>query len=152
MLITHDKDKAALTMMNIDSLIETDFLEVRSDLSLGDFLKVITHSKRNIFPVIDNDIFKGIVFINDIRHLILKTELYDIVRVKDLMYTPTPIVKPSETMDDVVRKFRNTQHYNLPVIDNDRYIGFVSEQIHLVHIKKLLASFLKIKLSLYNLI
>ena len=126
MLITHDKDKAALTMMNIDSLIETDFLEVRSDLSLGDFLKVITHSKRNIFPVIDNDIFKGIVFINDIRHLILKTELYDIVRVKDLMYTPTPIVKPSETMDDVVRKFRNTQHYNLPVIDNDRYIGFVS--------------------------
>lgn len=51
MLITHDKDKAALTMMNIDSLIETDFLEVRSDLSLGDFLKVITHSKRNIFPL-----------------------------------------------------------------------------------------------------
>ncbi len=126
LLITHDKDKAALTMMKIDSLIETDFIEITSHSSLGDLFKIIAKSKRNIFPVIDNGIFKGIVFMNDIRHLLLKTELYDKIQVKDIMYMPTPIVKPSETMDEVVKKFRNTQHYNLPVIDKDRYIGFIS--------------------------
>jgi CIC family chloride channel protein len=126
LLITHDKDKAALTLMKIDSLIEKDFQETTSGASLGELIKVVTKSKRNIFPVIDNGKFMGIVFLNDIRHLLLKNELYDIVKVKDLMYMPTPLINPSETMEDVVKKFRNTHHYNLPVIDNDRYLGFIS--------------------------
>ncbi len=125
-LITHDKDKAALTLMKIDSLIEKDFLEITSGATLGDLIKIVTKSKRNIFPVIDQGKFMGIVFLNDIRHLLLKSELYDIVKVKDVMYMPTPLIKPSETMEEVVRKFRNTHHYNLPVIDNDRYLGFIS--------------------------
>lgn len=126
LLITHNKDEAAMTMMKIDSLIENDFIRITSDATLRELLNVVTISKRNIFPVIDNEKFKGIVFINDIRHLILKTELYDIVKVKDVMYMPTPVIKPTETMTEVVKKFRNTPHYNLPVIDNERYIGFIS--------------------------
>ena len=125
-LITHDKDKAALTLMKIDPLIEKNFTTISSDSTLGELFKKITKSKRNIFPVIDNEIFKGIVFLNDIRHLLLKTELYDIVKVKDIMYMPSPTISPNETMEDVVQKFRNSTHYNLPVIDNDLYIGFIS--------------------------
>ncbi|MDD4746789.1 MAG: chloride channel protein [Salinivirgaceae bacterium] len=125
-LITHDKDKATLTLMKIDPLIEKNFTTITSDSTLGELFKQITKSKRNIFPVIDNEIFKGIVFLNDIRHLLLKTELYDIVKVKDLMYMPSPTVSPNETMEEVVQKFRDSSHYNLPVIDNEKYIGFVS--------------------------
>lgn len=66
------------------------------------------------------------VFINDIRHILLKDELYDKVKVSDLMYMPTPIVSPRESMEEVVRKFQMSNHYNLPVVDNGKYYGFVS--------------------------
>lgn len=125
-LITHDKDKAALTLMKIDSLIETDFTVIRSGMSLGDLFTAVTTSKRNVFPVIDGEKFKGIVFVNDIRHLLLRKELYDIVSVSDIMFRPAPVIRPTETTEEVVRKFRGSPHYNLPVVDGDRYLGFIS--------------------------
>lgn len=52
-LITHHKDKAVLTLMNIESIVENDFLKVRPDMDLGEMVKVISQSKRNLFPVVD---------------------------------------------------------------------------------------------------
>ncbi len=126
MLLTHNKDKSALTLMRIDSIIETDFLIISSTATLGDLAKLVTQSKRNVFPVIDSGVFKGVVFINDIRHILLRDDLYDKVKVSDLMYMPTPIVLPRESMDEVVRKFKMSNHYNLPVVENGKYYGFVS--------------------------
>lgn len=126
-LITHDKDKGALSMMSVKKLIENNFSTIGPDATLGDLVKVISKSKRNIFPVIDKDNhLLGIVWVNDIRHIVFKTELYDKTYVRDLMFMPTPSVSPDESMEDIARKFQTSSHYNLPVLKEGKYIGFVS--------------------------
>jgi len=126
-LFTHDKDKVVLSILKVTKLIETNFLTISADSTLGDLVKVISESKRNIIPVIDNEnTLFGIVFINDIRNIMFKRELYDTVFVNELMFMPSPTVSPDESMEDVAKKFQKTSHYNLPVIDNGKYVGFVS--------------------------
>ncbi|RLD87960.1 MAG: chloride channel protein [Bacteroidetes bacterium] len=126
-LLTHHKDKAVLMMMNVKSLIETNFNTIHLDATLGDLVKVISQSERNIIPVVDNDnTFYGLVFVNDIRNIIFKPELYDKVFVEEVMFMPDPIVSPDENMESVAQKFQNSRNYNLPVVDNGKYVGFVS--------------------------
>lgn len=126
-LITHNKDKAALTLMDVGSMIETNFNTIHPNATLGELVEVISHSVRNVFPVVDNDNnFLGVVWVNDIRHIVFKPELYEDTYVRDLMFMPSPTVSPGESMEDVAYKFQTSSHYNLPVIDNGRYVGFVS--------------------------
>ena len=126
-LITHDKDKAALTLMDVGSLIESNFNTVHPDATLGDLVEVISHSVRNVFPVVDDDNnFLGVVWVNDIRHIVFKPELYDDTYVRDLMFMPSPTVSPGESMEDVAHKFQTSSQYNLPVLEDGRYVGFVS--------------------------
>ncbi len=126
-LITHDKDKAALTLMDVGRLIESNFNTVHPDATLGELVEVISHSVRNVFPVVDDDNnFLGVVWVNDIRHIVFKPELYDDTYVRDLMFMPSPTVSPGESMEDVAHKFQTSSHYNLPVLEDGRYIGFVS--------------------------
>ena len=126
-LLTHHKDKAVLMMMNVKSLIETNFKTIHKDATLGDLVKVISQSERNIIPVVDDDnTFYGLVFVNDIRNIIFKPELYDKIFVEEVMFMPDPIVSPDENMESVAQKFQNSRNYNLPVVDKGKYIGFVS--------------------------
>jgi CIC family chloride channel protein len=126
-LITHDKDKAALTLMDVGSMIETNFNTINPDATLGELVEVISQSVRNVFPVVDKENnFLGVVWVNDIRHIVFKPELYEDTYVRDLMFMPSPTVSPGESMEDVAYKFQTSSHYNLPVIDNGHYVGFVS--------------------------
>ncbi len=126
-LITHHKDKAVLLRLSIKGLIEDNFLPIGPDDTLGDLVKVIARSPRNVFPVIDKDnMFLGVVFINDIRNIMFNHELYEKTFVRNLMYMPEPVVNLSESMEDVARKFSECSHYNLPVLENGKYAGFVS--------------------------
>ncbi len=126
-LITHDKDKAALSRLKINNLIEINFLSVSPDATLGELVKVIAKSERNVFPVIDaGNNFLGVVFINEIRNIMFNHEVYATTFVHNLMFMPDPIVSIDETMEDVARKFGECSHYNLPVLDNGKYVGFVS--------------------------
>jgi len=126
-LLTHHKDKAVLMMMNVKSLIETNFKTIHKDDTLRGLVKVISQSERNIIPVIDSDgTFHGVVFVNDIRNIIFKPELYDTIIVDEVMFMPDPIVEPNENMESVAQKFQNSRNYNLPVVKDNKYIGFVS--------------------------
>lgn len=126
-LITHDKDKAALTRLKITKLVEHNFLTVSPDATLGELVKLIARSERNVFPVVDEENnFLGVVFINDIRNIIFNTELYATTYVRNLMFMPDTLLNLDATMEDVARKFSETSHYNLPVLNNGKYIGFVS--------------------------
>lgn len=126
-LFTHDQDKTVLSLMQVKDLIETNFDPVGPDATLGDLVEVVSHSQRNIFPVIDEENrMLGVVWVNDIRHIIFKPEMYDKLKVRDLMFMPQPTVSPEESMEDVARKFQNSSHYNLPVIQDGKYVGFVS--------------------------
>lgn len=126
-LITHDKDKAALSRLRINKLVEHNFLTVKPDATLGDLVKVIAKSERNVFPVVDEENnFLGVVFINDIRNIIFEHEIYETTYVRNLMFMPDTIISLDATMEDVAKKFSETSHYNLPVLNNGKYIGFVS--------------------------
>ena len=126
-LMTHDKDKKILKLMKLDNLIETNFKTIGPDKNLGDLVDVISKSTRNIYPVIDeNETFLGIVFMDHIRHIMFKPELYDSILVQDLMFMPSPLIDPAESMEEITKKFHESGNYNLPVVSNGKYLGFIS--------------------------
>ena len=126
-LMTHHKDKAILSLMRIDKLIETDFKKVDYDASLGDLVELIKQSKRNVFPVLDKEgNLKGIVHLNNIRQQIFNPELYNEIYVKDIMHIPHNEVDPDDSMEAVAKQIQDSGHFNIPVVKNGKYIGFVS--------------------------
>jgi CIC family chloride channel protein len=127
-LITHHKDKAVLTLMKLSRVIETDFHIIKPKMSLGELINIISQSRRNIFPVLNSqEGLIGIVLLDDIRKIMFNHELYDTTKVEDLMTIPPAFVKMDENMDQVMRKFEETGAWNLPVVENGKYIGFVSK-------------------------
>lgn len=128
-LITHHKDKAVLTLMNMDSVIETDFLTVRPDMDLAQMVKTISQSGRNLFPVVDirNELI-GVVVLDDIRNIIFRQELYHRYHVAEFMVVPKARIITTDSMEVVMKKFDSTNSWNLPVVDeNNKYIGCVSK-------------------------
>jgi len=141
-LMTHDKDKAVLSRLSIRRLIETNFNPIGPEASLGDLVKVVAQSQRNVFPVIDTDrTFLGVVFMNDIRNILFKPDLYETTFVNELMFMPDTFVELDETMEDVAQKFHETAHYNLPVLDKGKYIGFISRANVFSAYRKMLKDF-----------
>ncbi len=141
-LMTHDKDKNMLRMLNVSDLIETNFNIVNPIQTLGELVKVIARSERNVFPVVDKDgQYKGIIFLNDIREIIFQPEKYDKIYVQDLMFMPKEQVSPADSMEQVARLFQETGNYNLPVIENGKYLGFVSRANVFSAYRKLLKEF-----------
>ena len=127
-LITHNKDKAVLTLLKLKNMIETDLLTVRVDNTLGDLVRIISKSKRNIFPVIEGeDKFCGIVLLDDIRLIMFDEERYNDTLVKDLMVMPPAVISPNDKMESVMQKFHESGAWNLPVVNNQKYIGCVSK-------------------------
>ena len=129
-LLTHDKDASAWHLLDMRSLIETNFVIVRSGNLLRDLVDVIQTSRRNVFPVLtDDDKFVGVVVLDDVRKIIFRPDLYDSVVVDDLMHPMSEgdLVRSSDSLSDVVEKFRSGERYNLVVVDDDnRYLGFLS--------------------------
>ena len=126
-LMTHHKDRNILLMMNVADLIETNFKTVRANDTLRDLIKVITTSSRNIYPVVDDkNILEGIVKLDDIRHIMFHQEMYDTTKVRDLMITPEWTIETTDQMEEVARQFTESGRYNIPVLQNGHYLGFVS--------------------------
>jgi CIC family chloride channel protein len=141
-LITHHKDKAVLTLLNLDSVIEKDLKIIAPGATLGDLVKIISRSKRNIFPVVnENGDLEGIILLDDVRDIIFNQELYGTTLVADLMVSPPAIVSPGERMVSVMKKFEDTGAWNLPVADGKTYIGFVSKARIFNMYRKLLVQF-----------
>ncbi len=126
-LITHHKDKAVLTFMELANVIERDFTKVPVDGTLGDLVNAIATSQRDIFPVVDEEgILNGIVFLRRIRQIMFKQELYDKIKIEEIMELPPHYISMDDSMREVVRKFEESGAWNLPVIWNARYQGMVS--------------------------
>jgi CIC family chloride channel protein len=127
-LITHDKDKAILTLLKTNRLIEKDFVTVHPDQTLGDMVKIISGSKRNIFPVVDSHAkFVGVVLLDNIRSIIFQPDQYKTVYISELMTAAPVLIEVNETMESVMNKFEKTGAWNLPVVENGKYTGFLSK-------------------------
>jgi CIC family chloride channel protein len=127
-LITHDKDKAALARMNWRKEIEEDLLKVKSTDTLGDLVKLIARSRRNLFPVVDDyNILDGVVSLDDVREIMFQQELYETTTMRDVMTIPPSYIDIKESIETVMETFRKTGAWNLPVMDNGYYVGFISK-------------------------
>ncbi len=127
-LLTHHKDKTVLTLMKMDSVIEKDLETIGPDKTLGELIKVISRSHRNIYPVVDEEnMFLGIIFLNDIRNLMFRPEKYDKFLVKQLMVKPPGMASTRQSMEEIMDVFESTDAWNLPVVDEGKYVGFVSK-------------------------
>jgi CIC family chloride channel protein len=127
-LVTHDKDKAVLLFLDIRKLIENDMERVPMGITLGEMVKVVSRSSRNIFPVLDNSGYlQGVVTLDDIRRDMFDNEKYE-NSISEYMTIPPDIIAVNDSMQTVLDKFETSHAWNLPVVDeSNQYIGFVSK-------------------------
>ena len=129
-LLTHHKDKAVLTLMKMENVVEKDFVVVHPEMDLGELVKAIAASHRNVFPVTDKKTGEllGIVLLDDIRNIMFRQELYHRFTVNKLMTSAPAKIFDTDGMEQVMQTFDDTKAWNLPVVDEEgRYQGFVSK-------------------------
>ncbi len=127
-LLTHHKDKAVLTLLKIRNVIETDLTPVSPEMNLKEMVSVISQSNRNIFPVLDDQRrLLGVVLLDDIRNIMFRPDLYKKMYVSKFMAMPPARIDIGESMESVMKKFDDTGAWNLPVVDGEKYLGFVSK-------------------------
>ena len=127
-LLTHHIDKAALTLMGMQSMVEKDYHPVSPDLPMSKLVSEISRSNNNFLPVLDKaGVLLGIIDITRIRHIIFRTELYTKFTVRQLMLQPSAVLSDHEPMSEVMRKFEETDAAQLPVVDmNGVLVGYIS--------------------------
>lgn len=129
-LLTHNKDRAVLTLLKMENVIETDLTELDPEMSLGELVKIISNSRRNVFPVVipESKVLAGIVLLDEVRNIMFRPELYQRFTVKELMISPPALINVNLPMEKVMQIFEDSSAWNLPVVDDKkRYIGFVSK-------------------------
>lgn len=129
-LLTHHKDRAVLTLLKMENVIETDLTILAPKMTLGELVTIISQSKRNIFPVVhpETGILMGVVLLDEVRNIMFRPELYTRFTVQKLMITPPATIPNNLQMEKVMEIFEDTGAWNLPVVDeNKRYIGYVSK-------------------------
>lgn len=127
-LLTHHKDQSVLTLMNLDAVTDKGRPTLTPDMSLGKMLQLVANSKRLHFAVCSPDgMLLGVINLNNIRHLIFRSELYNTFTVNGLMKSPYAIVRTDDSMPEIMDKFQQHDAGTLPVTSPDgRYVGFVS--------------------------
>ncbi|MFB9053235.1 chloride channel protein [Formosa undariae] len=129
-LMTHDKDKNVLMVLDIDKVIENNFIILKPDMKLGHILKnAVSKSSRNHFPVVnDNHEFLGSLRLDDIRHIMFDADKYDTVSVSNLMQVPVSLIDyDKDSMNVIMDKFKTSGAWNLPVIKDEKYYGYISK-------------------------
>jgi len=126
-LITHNKDRAILTLMSMDSVMDRYSKYLTPEMTLGDVVKQISLSKHNVFPVLNAQRqLVAVLYIDDIRHIMFRTELYQRYRVEQLMVDPAARLSTQDEMEDVVKVFERTGAWTLPVVDSAGvFVGFI---------------------------
>lgn len=127
-LIQYNKDQIVLSLIDLKKIIEKDLLIIRPEATLDDLVKLVKKSKRNIFPVVNEDReLEGIVTLDDIRERMFDEASRKEILINSIMQKPPASVSTTEKMQSVMNKFEVTQAWNLPVIDDGKYIGFISK-------------------------
>lgn len=142
-LLTHHTDRSVLTLMSMDSVIQQYDKVLYSDMNLGDVATQVSNSKNHVFPVVNKQMqFVGAVYLDDIRHLIFRTELHRNFTVSQLMTQPKALLSVNDSMDVVVSVFDKTGAWTLPVVDEEGvFVGFIRKSSVLTVYRQVLADF-----------
>ena len=126
--LPESKDQELLELIDLTHVIERDLLPIHPDSTLRGLINLVKISKRNIFPVVDeHKSLRGIITLDDIRDIMFDPEKQDTVHIRDLMHSPPEILLSTENMQKAMDKFESSGAWNLPVIENGKYQGFVSK-------------------------
>ena len=127
-LLTHDKDQSAFVFMKLEDLMETDFIRIKENMTLGDIVHIISSARRNIFPVIDNfGHLLGVVQLDDLREDMFKQDRWGRSITYYMIQPPYKILE-HEQVQSVLPRFEENHTWMLPVVDrNNRYLGFISK-------------------------
>lgn len=124
--VSFNKDESILSMMTAENLIETNFSVIEPKKTLEDLIPLIASSARNIYPVVDGDgNFRGHILFDDIRPIMFDRKLYCVL-IENIMVKPQYIIDPGESMESIVKKFDESHKYNIPVVKDGKYIGYLS--------------------------
>lgn len=127
-IISENKDTSILSKIDVKEMIETDFATIHFKATLRDIVETIKHSKRNTFPVVKlNNKLLGIIYLDNIREEMFNAELYDKVTAKEVMRKASPVINADEDIFSIMKKFEESGQWNLPVVENEIYIGFLSK-------------------------
>ena len=142
-LITHHTDRAVLTLMSMDSIIEKDYISVAPDMPLGKLVNVISRSQTDFIPVLDvGGRLLGDIDITKIRHIVFRTELYNKFNVSQLMSHVPAVLYTNEPMELVMKKFERSNVEYLPIVDiNNKLTGFISRTRLYTMYRKMVADF-----------
>ena len=140
-LLTHHTDKSILTLMSMDSVIQHYDHVLYPDMNLGDVATQVSNSKNHVFPVVNKQMqFVGAVYLDDIRHLVFRTELYRDFAVSQLMTQPEALLSVNDPMEVVVSVFDKTGAWTLPVVDEEGlFVGFIRKSTVLTVYRQMLA-------------
>lgn len=140
-LLTHHTDKSILTLMSMDSVIQHYDQVLYPDMNLGDVAAQVSNSKNHVFPVVNKQMqFVGAVYLDDIRHLVFRTELYRNFAVSQLMTQPEALLSVNDPMEVVVSIFDKTGAWTLPVVDEEGiFVGFIRKSTVLTVYRQMLA-------------
>jgi chloride channel protein, CIC family len=138
---TSNKDANVLSNLDINAIIQTDFLTISPSETLEKLVDLISHSNQVVFAVVnaENELV-GIVYFNDIREIIFNQYRVKYTLIKEIMKKPLDIIFPADSMETVMNKFENTKVSFLPVTKNGKYYGFISKRIALEAYRKKLKS------------
>lgn len=142
-LITHHTDRAVLTLMSMDSIIEKDYISVAPEMPLGKLVNVISRSQSDFIPVLDvGGRLLGDIDITKIRHIVFRTELYNKFNVSQLMSHVPAVLYTNEPMEQVMKKFERSNAEYLPIVDiNNKLTGFISRTRLYTMYRKMVADF-----------
>ncbi|MGM5631027.1 chloride channel protein [Apibacter raozihei] len=142
-MITHNKDKEAIRRMNMEDLIETDFITVPLTLSLSKFIKEeIPKSRKNLF-VVENveGVFIGVILVDELMDVLLNKEKYENLKIVDVVSKPPAVINLHDDNEAVFKLFDQTNSWYLPVVENKKYIGMLSKSKLLQKYRKLIVDF-----------
>lgn len=139
--IIYDRDKLILENMLLSNIIETDYIPLNINDPLESLIHAIEHSRKNTFPVVDQDNnLLGVVLLDDVREIIFDRDLYKLLLIRDVMTKPAAIIDVKERVYDMIKKADELNVWNLPVVRERKYVGFISKSTVLKHYRDLLVT------------
>ncbi len=141
-LLTHNKDQVVLSRLQITKVLETNFISLNADNTLGELVKVVAKSQRNIFPVLnEKKELEGVLLLDNIRHIMFDRDMYDEITVAELMHNPPARIDFNDPMGTIMEKFKTSGAWNLPVLRDGIYVGFISKSKLFSAYRRLLVQF-----------
>ena len=135
-LIKRGTDRYLLHHLNIVDILDKDFITIRENLLLRDFIDEFKKARRNYFPVLNEEKeCVGVVFLDDIRPHLFETNLYDLVTMGSVMWN-LPVISLNEPISAALDKFETSKVWSLPVVEGDRFLGMLSKSTLFDHYRR----------------